>query len=67
MSRKIYDADRRAIAKYQKTKCRAYTIRFVYSMDSDIIDFIEKQPKRADFFREVFRQYMKNTENNKPE
>ena len=66
MSRKIYDADRRAIAKYQKTKCRAYTIRFVYSMDSDIIDFIEGQPKRAELFRDVFRQYMKNLDT-KPE
>lgn len=58
MARKRYDADRRASAKFHKTKCKAFTIRFVHSMDEDIIEFIEGQDNKMDMFRKALRQYM---------
>lgn len=64
MPRKRYDADRRASAKFHKIRCKAYTIRFVLSMDEDIIDFVEAQDNKIETFRKALREYMKNSEKN---
>lgn len=59
ISGKISEADRRAIAKYHKTKTKTFSVRFLKEQDADIIEFLESRPEKVDVYRKALRALMK--------
>ena len=53
-------AKNRWINEHNKAVYKAFAIRFFIDKDKDIIDYINAQPEKINFFRQVFREYMEN-------
>lgn len=51
------DAQKRAIAKYQKEKVQTRTIKF-YPADSDILEHLDSQPNKAGYIKALIREDM---------
>ena len=53
MSKKDYDIN------YVKTRCKKYTLLLSLEKDKDIIEFLQKQPNRNGYFKDLIRQQIK--------
>lgn len=58
ISGKISEADKRAIAKYHKTKTKTLTVRLLKGADADIIEYIESHPDKVGMIRTAMRMLM---------
>lgn len=53
----VSDAQKRAVAKYQKEKTNLFQIRF-YPADSDIYEHLCEQPNKAGYIKQLIRADM---------
>lgn len=52
-----YESQSRAIAKYQKEKCRTVTVRF-FPADADLFEHLDAHANKAGYIKELIRRDM---------
>lgn len=56
---KIPECDYRASQKYQREKCRTITLQLNKRIDEDILTWLDSQPNKQGYLKELIRADMK--------
>lgn len=54
------DAQKRAVAKYDRENTKSYLLKLNRKTDADIIAFLEQQPNKLAYLKKLIRENMKN-------
>lgn len=53
------DAQKRAVAKYDRENTKSYLLKLNRKTDADIITFLEQQPNKLAYLKKLIREDMK--------
>lgn len=55
----VSDAQKRAVAKYDRENTKSYLLKLNRKTDADIIEFLEQQPNKLAYLKNLIRDDLK--------